>query len=172
MRLICRTRSTTDGIWLDGSMVNNATVQLSNYTTKLFVSTTLHPGNDFFVHIQPSVDFAVVLSIITVMKLIEDIKKAEEKAEKLKKEAQNKGEELLEKARKTSEEAFAALDETREKLLNDKLAEARTMAEKEIKKARRTHETEIKKIRDSFKSKKDQAVKKVQEILLKWPSSQ
>jgi V/A-type H+-transporting ATPase subunit G/H len=118
------------------------------------------------------VDFAVVLSIITVMKLIEDIKKAEEKAEKLKKEARDTGEELLEKARKTSEEALAALDEAREKLIKDKLAEARMAAEKEIKKAKKTHETELKKIRDLVKSKKDQAVKKVQEILLTWPSSQ
>jgi len=106
------------------------------------------------------------------MKLIEDIKKAEEKAENLKKEAQHKGEELLEKTRKTSEKALAALDEIREKLLKDKLAQAHTMADKEIEKAKRAHETELKKIRDSFASKKDQAVKKVQEILLTWPSSQ
>lgn len=106
------------------------------------------------------------------MKLIEDIKRAEEKAEKLKEKAREKGEKVLEKARKTGEDARAALAETREKLINDKLTEARTLADKEIKRAQKAHEAEMKKIKDVFKSKKDQAVKKVQELILKWPSSQ
>jgi V/A-type H+-transporting ATPase subunit G/H len=106
------------------------------------------------------------------MKLIDDIKKAEEKAEKIKKEAEIEGQKLLEKERDSAARAFAELDEYQNKLAAEKLAQAGEKADKDIKVLDQTHHAEIKKMEKSFKENKNNAIKSVQEIILKWPSSQ
>ncbi|GAI60658.1 unnamed protein product [marine sediment metagenome] len=105
------------------------------------------------------------------MKLIEDIKKAEEKAEKLKQEAKIQGQKLVNIEHENGEKEFAGLDNEKEKLLEEKLAQAKKSADKEIEKLQKEHETDIIKVKNSYKNNKDKSVKKVQEIILKWPSS-
>ena len=106
------------------------------------------------------------------MKLIEDIKKAEEKAEKLKQEAEIQGQKLVNIEHENGEKEFAGLDNEKEKLLEEKLAQAKKSADKEIEKLQKEHEKDIIKVKNSYKNNKDKSVKKVQEIILKWPSSQ
>ena len=74
------------------------------------------------------------------MKLIDEIKKAEEKAEKFKKEAEIEGQKLLEKERKNGEKEFTTLVDEKEKLLKEKLAEAKKIADNEIKKLQKEYE--------------------------------
>lgn len=106
------------------------------------------------------------------MKLIDDIKKAEEKAEKIKKEAEIEGQKLLEKERDSASRAFAELSEYKNKLTEKKLAQAGEKADKDIEVLDQSHHAEIKKMKKSFNENKNNAIKKVQEIILKWPSSQ
>ena len=106
------------------------------------------------------------------MKLIDEIKKAEEKAEKMKKEAEIEGQKLLERVRDNASNAFAQLEVYREKLTEKELAQAKEKADKDIKVLEQKHQAEIKSLEKSFKDNKSSAVKKVQEIILKWPSSQ
>ncbi len=54
----------TDCCWLDGSMVNHITMQLSNYATTLCVSTTRPLDNDVLAHYLPRVDTNFILNII------------------------------------------------------------------------------------------------------------
>ena len=117
------------------------------------------------------VDFPVFLAKISVMKLIDEIKKAEEKAEKIKKEAEIEGQKLLEKEQSNASTEQAQLGEYKEEITEKKLTLAREEADKDIEKLNKNHQIEIKKLRESFKNNKSKAVKSVQEIILKWPSS-
>lgn len=105
------------------------------------------------------------------MKLIDEIKKAEEKAEKIKKEAEIEGQKLLEKEQSNASTEQAQLGEYKEEITEKKLTLAREEADKDIEKLNKNHQIEIKKLRESFKNNKSKAVKSVQEIILKWPSS-
>jgi len=105
------------------------------------------------------------------MKLIEDIKKAEETAEKLKKEAEIEGQSLLEKERESGKQKFAALDDEKEKLIKIKLAEAQKTADGEVAKLKKEHEKDINKLKGAYNKNKEKALKEVQEIILKWPLS-
>lgn len=104
--------------------------------------------------------------------MIEEIKKAEEKGENLKKNGENEGQQLLEKTREKGEKKIAALDDEREKLLEKELNKARKTIDAEIKKLDAQHEKNTIKIENSYKMNKEKAVKKTQELILKWPSSQ
>ncbi len=105
------------------------------------------------------------------MKLIDEIKKAEERAEKMKKEAEIEGQKIIEQERESARRSIAALDEEREKVTAAKLKQARDAAEKDIKKLQKEHDENIKHIEHAYKKNKDQAIKKVHEIIIKWPSS-
>jgi len=105
------------------------------------------------------------------MKLIEDIKKAEEKAENLKKEAEIEGQRLLEKERESGKQKFAALDNEKERLAKIKSAEAKKTADGEIAKLMKEHEKDISKLKGAYNKNKEKALKEVQEIILKWPLS-
>jgi len=105
------------------------------------------------------------------MKLIDEIKKAEERAEKMKKDARDQGQKLVEQERENAKKSLAALDEEREKLTETKIAEARCAAETDMKKMQKAHDDTIRHIDDAYKKNKDKAIKKVHEIILKWPSS-
>lgn len=105
------------------------------------------------------------------MKLIEDIKKAEEKAENLKKKAEIEGQQLLEKEREGGKERFADLDHEKEKLMKRKLADAKKVADSKIAKLDKEHEKNINKLKGAYNKNKEKALKKVQEIVLKWPLS-
>ena len=105
------------------------------------------------------------------MKLIDEIKKAEERAEKMKKDAEIEGQKIVEQERENARRSMAALDEEREKLTADKLKRARDAAEKDIKKLQKEHDENIRHIEQAFKKNKDKAIKKVHEIIIKWPSS-
>ncbi len=105
------------------------------------------------------------------MKLIEDIKKAEDRAEKLKKEAEIEGQKLLEKERESGKQKFAALDIEKERLAKTKLAEAKKTADGEIAKLKKEHEKDINKLKGAYNKNKEKALKEVQEIILKWPLS-
>ncbi|UCC12117.1 MAG: hypothetical protein JSW02_00875 [candidate division WOR-3 bacterium] len=105
------------------------------------------------------------------MKLIDEIKKAEERAEKMKKEAEIEGQKIIEQERESARRSIAALDEEREKVTVAKLKQARDAAEKEIKKLQKEHDENIKHIEHAYKKNKDKAIKKVHEIIIKWPSS-
>jgi len=105
------------------------------------------------------------------MKLIDEIKKAEEHAEKMKKEAQDQGQKLVEQERENAKTSMAALDEEREKLMKSKLEQARRAAATDVKKLQKEHDDAIKHIDHAYKKNKDKAIEKVHEIILKWPSS-
>lgn len=106
------------------------------------------------------------------MKLIDDIKKAEEKAEKIRKNAEIEGQNLIEKERDNASKAFSELRAHKDKLAAKKLAEAEEKANKEINSLDQKHEAEVKKLNKSLKDNESGAKKSVQEIILKWPSSQ
>ena len=105
------------------------------------------------------------------MKLIDEIKTAEENAEKSRKEAEKKGQRILEKEREHGEKELGSLIEERERLLGKNLAEANKTADLEIKKLQDRHKQDINKLKLSYEKNRKTAVKKVQEIILKWPSS-
>ncbi|MDH4210483.1 MAG: hypothetical protein OEV79_03455 [candidate division WOR-3 bacterium] len=106
------------------------------------------------------------------MKLIEEIKKAEEKAEILKKNTVSEGQSLVEKAREKGEKDLAALDDLREKQLGKALDKAQQIVGSEVAKIDAEHEQASKEINESYKKNKDKTIKRIQEIILKWPSSQ
>ncbi len=105
------------------------------------------------------------------MKLIEEIKKAEEKGEILKKNAVNEGQSLVEKAREKGEKDLAALDDLREKQLQRALDNAQQIVGSEVAKIDAEHEHALREINELHKKNKDKTIKKIQEIILKWPSS-
>jgi len=105
------------------------------------------------------------------MKLIEEIKKAEEKGEILKKKAVSEGQSLVEKAQEKGEKDLAVLDDMKEKQLEKALDKAKQVVGAEITKIDAEHEQVLKDIDQSFKKNKDKTIKKIQEIILKWPSS-
>jgi V/A-type H+-transporting ATPase subunit G/H len=106
------------------------------------------------------------------VKLIEEIKKAEEKAEQLRKDAEKQGQGLLDVEQEKNKQALANLAHEKEDLFKVKLAEAKVEAEKEIAKLRTKLKQEIQKIEESYKKNNEKAVKQVQKIILQWPSSQ
>lgn len=105
------------------------------------------------------------------MKLIEEIKKAEEKGEILRKNAATEGQSLVEKAREKGEKDLAALDDMKEKQLEKALDKAKQVVGAEITKIDAEHDRVLKDINESHKKNKDKSIKKIQEIILKWPSS-
>lgn len=105
------------------------------------------------------------------MKLIDEIKKAEERAEKMKKDAEIEGQKIVEQEREYARRSLAALDKEREKAISTKLKQARDAAEKDIKKIQAEHDDHIKHIEQAYMKNKDKALKKVHEIIIKWPSS-
>ncbi|MGB3480572.1 MAG: hypothetical protein WBB67_15630 [bacterium] len=106
------------------------------------------------------------------MKLIEDIKKVEEKAENLKKDAEKKGRSMIEQEREKGEKQLILLSETRENLMEKKIAEAKKDADKETKKLEQEYNKILVEIKDKYKKKKAKSIKEVQNIILKWPLSQ
>jgi vacuolar-type H+-ATPase subunit H len=106
------------------------------------------------------------------MKLIEDIKKAEEKGEISKKNAEIEGQRIIEKAREKGEKEIAALDSDKEKLMEKELVKAQKKIDAEIEKMDAQHAENLKKIDDLYKKNKRKAVAKIQDFILKWPSSQ
>ena len=106
------------------------------------------------------------------MKLIEDIKKVEEKAENLKKDAEKKGRSMIEQERGKGEKQLVSLSETRENLMEKKIAEAKKDADKKIKKLEQEYNKILVEIKDKYKKKKAKLIKEVQDIILKWPLSQ
>lgn len=105
------------------------------------------------------------------MKMLEEIKRAEEKGEAMKKDAELEGQRLLQQAREKGESALAALVGEKEERLARALQDAHAIAEAEIAKLDRAHEQAVKKIEETYKKNKDKAIKKAQEIILRWPSS-
>lgn len=105
------------------------------------------------------------------MKLIDEIKKAEEKAEKIRKEAEIEGQKLLEKERANAAKNLAQLDDHRDKVTEKKLAQAKQEADHDIERLEQQHKTEIKKIKESYSKNQNKAIISVQDIILKWPSS-
>lgn len=106
------------------------------------------------------------------MKLIEDIKKAEEQAEKLKQDADKKGRSLIEQEREKGKKQLASLSETRGKLMEKKIAEAKRDADKETKKIEQEYNRTLAAMKDKHKKKKAKSIKEVQDLILKWPLSQ
>jgi hypothetical protein len=106
------------------------------------------------------------------MKLIEDIKKAEEKGEILKKNAEIEGQQLIEKAREEGEKEIAALDSDKERLMEKELVKAQEKILVEIEKMAAQHAENLKKIDDLYKKNRKKAVNEIQDLILKWPSSQ
>ncbi len=106
------------------------------------------------------------------MKLIEDIKKAEEQAEKLKQDAEDKGRFLIEQERGKGEKQLASLNEFREKLMEKKIAEAKRDADKEIKKLEQEYNRTLVAMKDKNKKRKVKSIKEVRDLILKWPLSQ
>ena len=106
------------------------------------------------------------------MKLIEEIKKAEEQGEILKKNADLEGQQLLQKTREKGAKDLAALDQAKDNLMEKELQKARKTIDTEIAKIKAGYEQSIKKIDESHKKSKDRTIQRIQEIILKWPSSQ
>jgi vacuolar-type H+-ATPase subunit H len=106
------------------------------------------------------------------MKLIEDIKKAEEKGENLKKNAEIEGQQLIEKARSKGDKEIAALDSDKEKLLEKDMAKAQKKIAAEINKMDAQHAETLKKINTLYEKNEKKAIDKIQDLILKWPSSQ
>ena len=106
------------------------------------------------------------------MKLIEDIKKAEEQAEKLKQDAEKKGRSLIEQEREKGEKQLTSLNEFRKELMEKKIAEAKRDADNEIKKLEQEYNRTLAAIRDKNKKKKAKSIKEVRDLILKWPLSQ
>lgn len=117
-------------------------------------------------------DLGCILAIILFMKLIDEIKKAEEEAEQLKKNAEIEGQKLIEGERECIKKDLAALEQEKEKLLKKSLQEAKMAADEAIKKLQMEYKNQRKKIENLCKRNKEKAVKKVQEIIIKWPLSQ
>lgn len=105
------------------------------------------------------------------MKLIEDIKKAEEKGEILKKNAEIEGQQLIEEAREKGEKELAALDSDKERLMEKELVKAQKKIVAEIEKMATQHAENLKKIDDLYEKNKKKAVNEIQDLILKWPSS-
>jgi vacuolar-type H+-ATPase subunit H len=106
------------------------------------------------------------------MKLIDEIKKAEEQGEILKKNADLEGQQLLQKTREKGAKDLAALDQAKDRLMEKELEKARKTIDTEMVKIKAEYELSIKRIDESHKKRKDKTVQQIQEIILKWPSSQ
>lgn len=105
------------------------------------------------------------------MKLIEEIKKAEEQGELLKKNAALEGQKLVQKARERGDRDLAALDSARDKELEKELEKAKKTIDKKIANITAEYEQSTKKIDESFKKNREKTIRQIQDIILKWPSS-
>jgi len=105
------------------------------------------------------------------MKLIEEIKQAEEKAEKLKQEAERKGQKDVDDLLEKMNAELAGLDAEKEKMFEEARQKAEKNAKKQIDIMSEDHTKEIAKLEKNFEKNKDKAIKKVQEIFIKWPLS-
>ena len=106
------------------------------------------------------------------MKLIDDIKKAEEKGENLKKNAEIEGQKLIEKAREKGDKEIAALESDKEKLLEQEMVRAQQKIAAETKKMDAQHAEALKKINALYEKNEKKAIDRIQSLILKWPSSQ
>jgi len=105
------------------------------------------------------------------MKLIEEIKKVEEKAEKLKKNAHEKGQRLVEEERESSKKALAAMDHEKETLIEKNLNKAKSEAEKKIDSMDKIHKKELEELASHAGKYVKKAVSSTQDIIIAWPSS-
>jgi transposase len=106
------------------------------------------------------------------MDLIEEIRQIEAEAEDLKRDAEEKGRKLLDRERKAGEEALKALASKREDFLKKELNDARRIIAKDIAKLNEEYEKRLKNLNHLQKRNGKKAIKKVQEIILRWPLSQ
>jgi len=106
------------------------------------------------------------------MKLIEEIKKAEETAEKLKKEAYQKGQEQVETERDEARKALAAIGDEKETRFAHARQEAQVEAAKMIKVMDKEHDQELAQLDEKASKQKKKAIQRVQETIIAWPSSQ
>ncbi|OGC42029.1 hypothetical protein A2Y85_07730 [candidate division WOR-3 bacterium RBG_13_43_14] len=105
------------------------------------------------------------------MKLIEEIKQAEEKAEKLKQEAERKGQKNVDEMLEKMNAELAGLDDEKEELFKEARQQAEKAAKKQIAILSEDHKKELMKLEKNFEKNKNKTIKKMQEIFLKWPSS-
>jgi hypothetical protein len=105
------------------------------------------------------------------MKLIEEIKKAEEKAEKLKKNADKEGQKLIEKERENAKKALAQAENDKEVLIDEIRAGVKSDVAKRTKEMEKEHKKALDTLIKNAQKHKDNAVKKAQEIIIAWPSS-
>jgi F0F1-type ATP synthase membrane subunit b/b' len=89
------------------------------------------------------------------MKLLEEIKEAEEKAENMKKNAEIEGQKLIERTRAQGEKDMSALDHSKDALLEQELNKTRKAIDKEIKNLAHQHEQTIKKIMELYDKNKN-----------------
>jgi vacuolar-type H+-ATPase subunit H len=106
------------------------------------------------------------------MKLIQDIKNAEDNAEKMIETAETEGQTLLEKAIVKAKMDLANLDQEKEQLTKVAISKAKKSAQHEIEKLEKEQDKKIEKLERAFTKNKEKALKSVQEIILKWPSAQ
>lgn len=105
------------------------------------------------------------------MNLIDEIKEAEEKALKLKKDAQQKGQFLVENERNEGENRLLALENKKAELIKEELTRIKKVIEEKIKKLQEKEQETTQKIQTSYKNNREKVIKEIQEIILKWPSS-
>ena len=105
------------------------------------------------------------------MKLIEEVKKTEQKAEKMKKDAEKQGQELLDTEHDKAKKAIIDLEQEQEIIIKKKRAEAAAQAEKRIAQLKQKYDKELEAVKKSFEKNKEKAVEAVQKIILQWPSS-
>lgn len=89
----------------------------------------------------------------------------------MKKNADSEGQQLLQKTRDKGEKDLAALDAARDKQLERELEKAKKIVDAESVKIKAEYEQSMKKMDESYKKNKERTIKKIQEIILKWPSS-
>lgn len=105
------------------------------------------------------------------MALIEEIKAAEAQAAKMRQEAERKGRELVEEINRASAEHYARLIKSTDAAMADETARARQIIDQTRKEYQEEYDRVLQNLSDSVQKHRDQAVKKVQHSLLKWPSS-
>jgi hypothetical protein len=106
------------------------------------------------------------------MKLIEEIKKAEEKAENLKKKADTEGLNLIEAAEEEGKKKLNTLGQEEENLIKKKRKAAKEAADKDIAKLEQEHNTALKNLKHTYQKNKAKAIKKAQDLIISWPLSQ
>ncbi len=105
------------------------------------------------------------------MKLLEEIKQAEEEGERLKQEAELKGKKDIDDMLEKMNSGLDGLDAEKEKIFEHARQKAEENAAKQIESLSKDHKKRIAKLEKDFEKNKAKAMKKMQEIILKWPSS-